>query len=483
MTKSAVCFPSDCDPVTYDLCQEVMPNTTDMWGMLGNFSDDVMDGNDTFVDMMSVIESGCHDNASLLVCSACLDRPLCQSLCDDVMEQCDDILEMFDVTRQCEGLPNELDPIMQCISRGVCPEGELECWSPGWNGTEPHCVNASLACDGDWDCPFGEDEDHCDGRCTSWQFQCDQDFPGSESGSGNSSSPECVHPWQVCDGVRDCSSGEDERDCGSVCLPGEKECWSPGGNASCVDSGLVCDGVRDCFLGEDEDDCHNGTHNCTEGEIECFSWAGNMTCVSPSLRCDGNWDCPFGEDEDSCDGQCSSWQFQCDVDFPTGNGPSPTGPNPSPPECIDPWQVCDGTPDCSTGGDEANCVMIVFSQPRLHSRTFGTTAYVSGTLGATSYVSRTLGTTVFVSRTLGTTPYVSRTLGTTAYVSRTLGATTRTIGATTRTFGTTTRTLGTTAHVSRTLGTTTYVPRTLGTTSFLTRTLGTTPTRRSMRSG
>ncbi|XP_078667265.1 uncharacterized protein LOC144909088 [Branchiostoma floridae x Branchiostoma belcheri] len=332
----------DCDPVTYDLCQEVMSNTTDMWGMLGNFSDDVMDGNDTFVDMMSVIESGCHDNASLLVCSACLERPLCQSLCDDVMEQCDDILAMFDVNRQCEGLPNELDPVMQCISRGVCAEGEMECWSPGLNGTEPHCVNASLACDGDWDCPFGEDEDHCEGRCTSWQFQCDQDFPDSgESGSGNSSSPECLHPWQVCDGVRDCSSGEDERDCGSVCLPGEKECWSPGGNASCVDSGLVCDGVRDCFLGEDEDDCHNGTlftHNCTEGEVECFSWAGNMTCVNSSLRCDGNWDCPFGEDEDLCDGQCSSWQFQCDVDFPTGNKPSPTGPSPSPPECIDPWQ-------------------------------------------------------------------------------------------------------------------------------------------------
>ncbi|XP_066270065.1 uncharacterized protein [Branchiostoma lanceolatum] len=338
----------DCDPVTHQLCQDVLSNTTAMWGVLSNFEHNVTEGNATFEDMMAVIESGCHENVSLIVCAACLDRPPCQSHCDDVMAQCDDILEIFNVTRQCEDLPNEFSLISDCISRGVCPEGEMECWSPLSNRTDPQCVNSSLACDGDWDCPFGEDEDHCEGFCTSWQFQCDLDFQGgmnSSSATRSSSSQECVDPWQVCDGVRDCSSGEDERDC---CSPGETECWNPGGNVTCVVPGLVCDGIRDCLFGEDEDNCTRG--NCTEGEIECWSLDGNATCVNTSLACDGNWDCPFGEDEDFCEDQCSSWQFQCDVDFP-----AEASGNRSSPECIDPWQVCDGQPDCSTGADEANC--------------------------------------------------------------------------------------------------------------------------------
>ncbi|XP_035669108.1 uncharacterized protein LOC118411162 [Branchiostoma floridae] len=295
----------ECDSVTYELCQEVLSNGTDMWGMLDNFSNDTTDGNQTFEDMMGVIESGCHDNVSLIICAACLDRPPCQSLCDDVMAQCDDILEIFNITRECDTLPDEFEFIGGCISRGVCPEGEVECWSPLWNGTEVQCVNASLACDGDWDCPFGEDEDHCDGRCTAWQFQCDLDFRGmmNSAGSGNSSTPECVDPWQVCDGFHDCSSGEDEMDCGERCSPGEIECWSPGGNVSCLFNEFVCDGIKDCFMGEDEANCTNG--NCTEGEIECWSWDGNSTCVNASQACDGNWDCPFGEDEDFCGTQVS----------------------------------------------------------------------------------------------------------------------------------------------------------------------------------
>jgi hypothetical protein len=73
----------------------------------------------------------------------------------------------------------------------VCPKGQFKCN----NGT---CIMKEWLCDGDVDCPLGEDEENC-GTCLPSQFQCDN-F-------------ECVAQEQMCNGVSDCSDGSDEFSC------------------------------------------------------------------------------------------------------------------------------------------------------------------------------------------------------------------------------------------------------------------------------
>eukprot|EP00057_Strongylocentrotus_purpuratus_P014581 XP_011669055.1 PREDICTED: prolow-density lipoprotein receptor-related protein 1-like [Strongylocentrotus purpuratus] len=121
-------------------------------------------------------------------------------------------------------------------------------------------------------------------------FECESDY-------------ECVYdPYWVCNGVRECSNGEDEFDC-PVCGEDEYPCSF---DTTCFDESDVCDGIYDCPVGIDE-------FNCTG----CFACSGNSECLTDARVCDFYDDCPGGEDES--ESLCKHSEFIKNVEVPTGD--------------------------------------------------------------------------------------------------------------------------------------------------------------------
>ncbi|XP_033097920.1 basement membrane-specific heparan sulfate proteoglycan core protein-like [Anneissia japonica] len=142
---------------------------------------------------------------------------------------------------------------------------------------------------------------------------------------------QCVDFARVCDGFRDCSSGEDEQSC-SCLIPNAFTC----NTQQCIQGDLVCDGFRDCTDGSDEVGCQAPT--CKATEFRC----ANGECRPNFERCNGNYDCADASDEDSCalpPNVCGTDQFECVYQF----------------ECVDIRYVCEGYLDCTDGSDEENC--------------------------------------------------------------------------------------------------------------------------------
>ncbi|KAF2368000.1 Low-density lipoprotein (LDL) receptor class A repeat [Trinorchestia longiramus] len=110
--------------------------------------------------------------------------------------------------------------------------------------------------------------------CNADQFQCND---GS-----------CIESFQRCDGVRDCSSAEDELSC--RCQPPNFQCIS----GNCIDSERVCDGADDCDDGSDEFSCP--ARECSPGYFRCDDGA----CIPMANRCDGTYHCSDATDEDDC---------------------------------------------------------------------------------------------------------------------------------------------------------------------------------------
>lgn len=64
----------------------------------------------------------------------------------------------------------------------------------------------------------------------------------------------------LCDGVRDCTNGEDELNCQVFCEEDQYMCKSHEHLMStafrnCVNRKHVCDGMKDCPRGDDEENC------------------------------------------------------------------------------------------------------------------------------------------------------------------------------------------------------------------------------------
>ncbi|KAL8614040.1 hypothetical protein ACOMHN_023275 [Nucella lapillus] len=111
-----------------------------------------------------------------------------------------------------------------------CLEGRGQCGSG-------LCIPNQWFCDGELDCPAGDDEQNCD-LCQSGEFQCLNDS--------------CVPQDNVCDGLAHCSDAEDEADCVRVSREGllqiNKEgqwipvcnsSWTPElGHGACAAAGL-----------------------------------------------------------------------------------------------------------------------------------------------------------------------------------------------------------------------------------------------------
>ena len=93
-------------------------------------------------------------------------------------------------------LCNFLDDDEVGFTEGGCPESFFKC-------NDGKCISSSWKCDGEKDCSDGEDEKECT-ECngTAW-------FCGLKS-------KKCLSINDVCDGYSDCSEGTDEHDdCGA----------------------------------------------------------------------------------------------------------------------------------------------------------------------------------------------------------------------------------------------------------------------------
>jgi len=139
------------------------------------------------------------------------------------------------------------------------------------------CIPNRLVCDGFYDCTTMDDEENCNvtegpttsaptappttrppttpvpttpaPNCNQFQFEC--------------SNGHCIPAESVCNGVSDCSSGEDEYYCTrgrevveeeptkAPCNMGMYRC----DDSLCIPQSLVCDGFYDCTTMDDEADC------------------------------------------------------------------------------------------------------------------------------------------------------------------------------------------------------------------------------------
>ncbi|KAF5919803.1 hypothetical protein HPG69_009792, partial [Diceros bicornis minor] len=95
----------------------------------------------------------------------------------------------------------------------------------------------------------------------------------------------------VCDGVKDCPNGLDERNC--VCRA-TFQCQE---DSTCISLSRVCDRQPDCLNGSDEEQCQEGVP-CGTFTFQCE----DRSCVKkPNPQCDGLPDCRDGSDEQHCD--------------------------------------------------------------------------------------------------------------------------------------------------------------------------------------
>ncbi|CAH0549992.1 unnamed protein product [Brassicogethes aeneus] len=204
-----------------------------------------------------------------------------------------------------------------CLKKLECEDNEFLCHK------SDKCVLRSMLCNGNKECPQGEDEEDCvkPHHCPLGHFQC---------GNG-----ECIKEQMVCDHHFDCRDKSDEQNCelkvtGQKCAPDHFAC----GDGKCIAERFICDGVKDCLDESDEVNCKSAT--CESTQFRCKSG----TCIPKSWECDHEYDCvDFSDEHKGCAANtCSPDMFTCT------NG-----------KCISSKLVCDKTNDCGDHSDETIC--------------------------------------------------------------------------------------------------------------------------------
>ncbi|XP_065579048.1 basement membrane-specific heparan sulfate proteoglycan core protein-like isoform X5 [Artemia franciscana] len=243
------------------------------------------------------------------------------------------------------------------------------------------CVDGTVICDvercdGNRDCPQGDDEDDCPGIVdttltsssmitdptttiitTIAPIPCD----GWQCRNGN-----CLDVAQRCDGFEDCDDGSDEAGCIDYCEgKGDLFCGDPGagicnnGICSC-NGGYVlkegkcifdfCEGQGDYFCGE------LGAGRCIDGSCSCnLGYALENGKCRPD-GCQGEGDLYCGE---YGAGTCMDGACRCNVGFYLENGKCKACSGArflcNDGKCIEPFQKCDNNFDCLSGEDEEDC--------------------------------------------------------------------------------------------------------------------------------
>ncbi|XP_067838428.1 low-density lipoprotein receptor-related protein 1-like [Heptranchias perlo] len=207
-----------------------------------------------------------------------------------------------------------------------CRVNEISCGSGFFQ-----CIPISWRCDGVKDCSNGGDEENCGNlTCSPLKFTC--------------SSGRCISKTFICNGVDDCGDGSDEKGCApSICDSHEFQCNS----SECIPLDWVCDNHADCADQSDEspDRCGHKPSppvTCLPSEFLCDSGE----CIHNHWYCDGSSDCKDGSDEAKCPPQtCKPHYFKC--------GDS----------CLPESKKCNDFIDCIDGSDELNCKTLECTGP------------------------------------------------------------------------------------------------------------------------
>nr|QJE49263.1 vitellogenin receptor [Diaphanosoma celebensis] len=190
------------------------------------------------------------------------------------------------------------------------------------------CIPSQYRCDGIVDCTSGEDEKSCKNEtpalgCTAKQFEC--------RGGG------CIDALYYCDGEFDC---HDESDEPSSCPPatcGKSE-FACANKRSCIPTGAICDGQRDCADGSDEANC-TSAQLCSSSQFYCTQ---SKICVPNLWVCDGDADCEHGEDES----ECSTSRRPCPINYIRCSSHT---------ECVPRITLCNGADECLHATDDQLC--------------------------------------------------------------------------------------------------------------------------------
>ncbi|KAM8939327.1 CD320 antigen [Pelodytes ibericus] len=197
----------------------------------------------------------------------------------------------------------------------------VKCHPSQFQCRDGECIPRLWRCDGDNDCPEGEDEVACPQETSCSGFRC----PDGR----------CLALTWKCDGYSDCADGSDEdpQTCGNVTCPHDKfQCL----NGQCLSSKLVCNGQNDCKDGSDEQGCPH--KQCSHDEFLC-----GPDCLPITALCDGKIDCDGGLDESEkmcktdSKTHCLTDEFLCDD------------------QCVPLMWRCDGHTDCEDESDENQC--------------------------------------------------------------------------------------------------------------------------------
>ncbi|CAH2292847.1 very low-density lipo receptor-like isoform X1 [Pelobates cultripes] len=209
----------------------------------------------------------------------------------------------------------------QTVENTMVPGLPKTCSASQFQCQDGECISKLWHCDGDKDCPFGEDEVACPRKIPCSGFLCKDES--------------CLTLAQRCDGKSDCTDGSDEDpvSCGNITCPHDQfQCHS----GQCIPSKLVCNGASDCTDGSDEGGCPSKP--CSSDEFLC-----GLDCRSVNVLCNGQIDCPGGLDESDkmckrkSKSNCDTDGFLCDE------------------SCVPLAFRCDGHTDCEDESDEINC--------------------------------------------------------------------------------------------------------------------------------